>query len=147
MKDGTETSTVIPRRNDFDRQTPAERTITDAMLAVEDAGADARLTRAVQLLAQARDLVGDVVDGEPFREAGVDSDTARLAAIGRAVIWHIMPGDDAALRQATAERVVDRLRRDAADLHSLQTCDALRVGRAALVLRDALGLRPAQENK
>lgn len=51
-----------PRRVDLLRSTPAELTIRDALIAVEDLGADERLTSAVQLLDQARELVADVVD-------------------------------------------------------------------------------------
>jgi hypothetical protein len=42
--------------------TPAETAIRDAMLAVEDAGADPLLTEAINLLQQARDKVADYVD-------------------------------------------------------------------------------------
>jgi hypothetical protein len=53
----------IPRRIRFDLFTPAEKAIQDAVQAVEAAGCDPRLTRAVILLGQARDAVADYVDG------------------------------------------------------------------------------------
>jgi len=56
----------FPRRNRSDLMSPAELAITTAMGAVEEAGADVRLTEAVNLLGQARDKVADVVNGIPF---------------------------------------------------------------------------------
>ena len=56
----------FPRRNRLDLMSPAELAITTAMGAVEEAGADVRLTEAVNLLGQARDKVADVVNGIPF---------------------------------------------------------------------------------
>lgn len=53
----------IPRRNRIDLYTPAERAIREAMLAVEAAGADTRLTDAVILLGEAHEAVADFVDG------------------------------------------------------------------------------------
>lgn len=41
----------------------AERTITDAMMEVEAMPADERLTRALNLLSDARDAVADFIDG------------------------------------------------------------------------------------
>lgn len=55
--------TEIPRRIDRSRHTPAESAITQAMAAVEAAGAHPRLTDAVTLLGKARDAVADYVDG------------------------------------------------------------------------------------
>lgn len=54
---------AIPRRICVDRMTPAELAIREAVLAVEAAGADPRLTDAVVLLHQARERVADFVDG------------------------------------------------------------------------------------
>lgn len=54
----------IPRRVRHDLHTPAERAITAAMEAVEEAGAHPLLTDAVILLGQARDKVADFVDGK-----------------------------------------------------------------------------------
>lgn len=54
---------AIPRRNQLLTMTPAEKAIMDAMYAVENAGADVRLTDAINLLQAARDAVGDFVDG------------------------------------------------------------------------------------
>jgi hypothetical protein len=53
----------FPRRNQIDQMTPAEWAITKAMYAVEEMAADERLTKAVGLLMEARDLVADYVDG------------------------------------------------------------------------------------
>ena len=50
------------RRIDVSRLSPAELAIRNAMLAVEDVGADPLLTDAVNLLQQARDKVADYVD-------------------------------------------------------------------------------------
>ena len=57
----------IPRRAQMLYWTPAEQAIHDATQAVEDMPADERLTRAVILLGEARDLVADFVDGVPLR--------------------------------------------------------------------------------
>ncbi len=54
----------VPRRNDLDKMTHAEFAITAAIHAVEDAGADELLTKAVMLLSQARSLVADYVDAQ-----------------------------------------------------------------------------------
>jgi len=58
-------ATPSRRRIDIQRLTPAETAIRNAMLAVEDVGADPLLTDAVNLLQQARDKVADYVDREP----------------------------------------------------------------------------------
>lgn len=55
--------TEIPRRNRLDLNTPAELAIYHAMQEVEKAGADVRLTEAINLLKKAKDLVSDCVDG------------------------------------------------------------------------------------
>lgn len=75
--------------------------------------------------------------------AVLEGDDARLATIGRAVVEFLMPNNPAALRQATPENVVEHLRRQQEELRSLQTCDALRVGRLVLTLNDAL--RPQEK--
>jgi hypothetical protein len=53
----------IPTRADLHWMTPAEIAITDAMSAVEKAGASVALTDAVTLLSKARDRVADHVEG------------------------------------------------------------------------------------
>jgi hypothetical protein len=53
----------IPRRICLEKLTPAEKAIRDAMIAVEEAGGDVRLTDAITLLARAKDRVSDFVDG------------------------------------------------------------------------------------
>lgn len=55
----------IPRRIRLDLMTPAEKSIYDAMQAVEKLEADIRLTEAVTLLSKAKDLVSDYVDSNP----------------------------------------------------------------------------------
>lgn len=52
----------FPRRQKLYEMTAAERAIYDAVVVVEAAGADVRLTDAVILLQAARDSVGDFVD-------------------------------------------------------------------------------------
>lgn len=58
---------LIPRRNRVDQWTPAEAAIGKALEAVEAAGADPRLTDAVNLLQAARQAVADFVDDAPRR--------------------------------------------------------------------------------
>jgi hypothetical protein len=53
----------IPRRCDHSLMTPAEIAITEAIQAVEAAGASAALTDAVLLLGMARERVADHVEG------------------------------------------------------------------------------------
>lgn len=62
------TTNEIPRRSCVDRFTPAEKAIRDALLAVEAAGCDVRLTKAVTVLADAQAWVADYVDGVPVEE-------------------------------------------------------------------------------
>jgi hypothetical protein len=52
----------IPRRNRLDLCTPAEIAIFQAMQEVEKIGADVKLTKAVTLLAEAKECVADFVD-------------------------------------------------------------------------------------
>jgi hypothetical protein len=54
----------IPRRNRLDLNTPAELAIHNAMAEVEKAGADVRLTDAINLLSKAKELVADFVDAK-----------------------------------------------------------------------------------
>jgi hypothetical protein len=54
----------IIRRNCVDRMTRIELAIRDAVRAVENMGADVRLTEAVNLLHAAREKVADFVDGK-----------------------------------------------------------------------------------
>lgn len=56
--------TEIPRRIRLDLNTPAEKSIYDAIQEVEKAGADVKLTEAVILLGKAKDLVSDYVDSK-----------------------------------------------------------------------------------
>lgn len=60
-------SDEIPRRNQINRWTAAERAIAAAVEEVERAGADVRLTDAVTLLDAARHSVADYVDGVATR--------------------------------------------------------------------------------
>lgn len=55
-------SNTIPRSHRMDQWTPAERAIHDAVQAVEEMGADVRLTKAVRLLAEAQASVAAFVD-------------------------------------------------------------------------------------
>lgn len=54
----------FPRRIRLDQFTPAELAIYNATQEVEKAGCDTKLTEAIILLSQARELVSDYVDGE-----------------------------------------------------------------------------------
>lgn len=54
---------LIPRRIKVDQMTPAELAILAAQHAVEEAGASVHLTRAANLLSEARNAVADFVDG------------------------------------------------------------------------------------
>lgn len=67
----------FPRRNRVDHWTPAERAIAAAVDVVERAGCEVRLTDAVTLLGQARELVADVHEGVPLSPTrrGVGDDT------------------------------------------------------------------------
>jgi hypothetical protein len=55
----------IPSRVDQSLMTPAELAISDAMAAVEKAGASVALTDAVVLLQKARERVADHAEGRP----------------------------------------------------------------------------------
>lgn len=54
----------IPRRARVDLLTPAERAIREAIIAVEEVGADPLLTEALVLLGHARERLADYVDRE-----------------------------------------------------------------------------------
>lgn len=54
-----------PRRVRLELQTPAEAAIRAAIAAVENVGADPRLTESVILLGKALDRLADFVDGLP----------------------------------------------------------------------------------
>lgn len=56
--------TGIPRRNQIDLNCKAEIDIANAIHEVEKLGADAKLTEAVMLLAQAKELVSDFEDAQ-----------------------------------------------------------------------------------
>lgn len=58
----------IPRRACIDLFTPAEKAIREAIIAVESAGCDARLTWAVMSLSDAQAWVADFVDGVPCED-------------------------------------------------------------------------------
>lgn len=53
----------IERRERYARMEPAEKAIWYAVLEVEKAGRDHRLTEAIRLMDQARKLVADYIDG------------------------------------------------------------------------------------
>ena len=52
----------IPRRIRIDLLTPAEVAIREAIIAVENAGADVRLTESIGLLTDSKNKVADYVD-------------------------------------------------------------------------------------
>lgn len=51
------------RRYDTHRMTPVELKVAEALDAVEELGADERLSDAVELLSKARNRVADFIDG------------------------------------------------------------------------------------
>lgn len=57
----------VPRRCRMDLMVPAEVKIREAILAVEEMGADSRLTDAVVKLAEAKNSVADFVDSPEAR--------------------------------------------------------------------------------
>lgn len=61
----------FPTRSDLQMMTPAEIAITDAMQAVEEAGASTALTDAIVLLGRARDRVADHVEGDGDGESQI----------------------------------------------------------------------------
>lgn len=68
------------------------------------------------------------------------AEAERMAQIGRAVVTRCMGDDPRANREAfTPERTTAYLQRMKDELHSLQTCKALRVGRLVLTLDTELG--------
>jgi hypothetical protein len=83
---------VIPRRNQVNQWTDAERKIQDAVEAVEYMPADVRLTDAVVLLGAARNLVADYVDGVTPKQRALanagrgDEDLRHLAAAMRKML-------------------------------------------------------------
>lgn len=81
-------SNEIPRRNRLDQNTPAELAIRAAVDAVEALPADVRLTGAVVLLQQARELVADYVDGVERRKAVARPPTMPLSVMGRQPGFH-----------------------------------------------------------
>lgn len=52
----------FPRRQRIDLLLPAEKAVYDAMQKVEELGADVRLTNAVILLGDVRNLVADYIE-------------------------------------------------------------------------------------
>jgi len=54
----------IPRRIRLDLNEPAELAIYNAIQEVEKAGADPKLTKAVTLLSEAKNLVADYIDSK-----------------------------------------------------------------------------------
>lgn len=69
-------SNEISRRNRIDLSTPAENSIRDAVQAVEAAGCDVRLTKAINKLHEARELVADFVDYGTIEPAALPSGPA-----------------------------------------------------------------------
>lgn len=57
-----ENKNEIPRRNRMDLWEPSEKLIQHTVWEIEKMGADVRLTNAVNLLSQAKDLVSDFID-------------------------------------------------------------------------------------
>lgn len=66
----------------------------------------------------------------------VSPDIERLAAIGHAVVVHLMGTDPRPMREATVERVISHLKRREDEARSVANSRALRVGRLMLTLVD-----------
>jgi hypothetical protein len=67
-----------PRRQRLELNTPAEKSIYDAIQEVEKVGADVKLTEAITLLTKAKDLVSDFVDNHiTFEKEDYDKFTAK----------------------------------------------------------------------
>ena len=64
----------IPRRVRIDLNTPAEKSIYDAIQEVEKVGADVRLTEVVILLGKAKNLLADYIDEQIANNNKSDSD-------------------------------------------------------------------------
>jgi len=62
MLNDAKSETEFSRRNRLDLNTKAELAIFNAIQEVEKIGADERLTKAVVMLSDAKDLVSDFVD-------------------------------------------------------------------------------------
>ena len=54
----------FPRRNQVDKMTPAELAIYNAIRAVDQSGADPKLTDAIRKLQEAFELVADFTDSQ-----------------------------------------------------------------------------------
>lgn len=64
----------------------------------------------------------------------VSPDIERLAAIGHAVVVHLMGTDPRPMREATVDRVISHLKRREDEARSIANSRALRVGRLMLGL-------------
>ena len=101
----------IPRRARIDQLTSGELAIRNALLAVEEMGADPRLTEAVNLLQEARDRVADFVEGKPYATA-TDSEIEAMAdhhwELGRGKHRYLLIdlGDHWTLREMTRDSVM-----------------------------------------
>lgn len=69
----------IPRRARLDLNEPAELAIWNAVQEVENLGADVRLTNAVNLLSQAKELVSNFIDSKPVKREFTQVDTSSSA--------------------------------------------------------------------
>jgi len=52
----------IPRRNNLETQTPAEKAIGTAIQEVENLGADKSLTEIVMMLSRVKEILSDYID-------------------------------------------------------------------------------------
>ncbi len=73
-----------------------------------------------------------------IKPSAEDIEETRLAAIGRAVIEHLKPGDASAVRDATPERVVDTIKRIEGRVLMYRNSSQFVIGDAALALYAAL---------
>lgn len=84
------------RRVNLNRMEPSELAIRNAITAVEELGADERLSQAVVLLGEAKELVGDYIDGE--KQAEREGALRRWWAVTRAQAGKVMAFIDPAGR-------------------------------------------------
>jgi hypothetical protein len=97
----------IPRRIRIDMSTPTELAIRAAVDAVEALPADVRLTNAVVLLHQARELVADFVDGVPRADTEGDRQAPNRTEVIRQRLLEAADQADGAQRYWTVSDVLN----------------------------------------
>lgn len=100
----------IPRRNRLDLNTPAEIAIYNAMQEVEKVGADVRLTEVVTLLAKAKNILSNYVDGEPKSILGTISLLDEKWVNGNTTFPEAIQGELEMLDEYAPEVILDSIR-------------------------------------